>query len=454
MKKISVKNREEFTYYLFLALKNKEKEKFREEFLDLHPTDQHDIFKQMSEEKRKHVYEYLTASEFADIFKELHLHNQKKIFSELDDQFALEMLNELPADEITDFFGEIPDHIANYLLEKMDKKEADNIKLLLTYKDDTAGSLMTTEFVTVNPSDTVSKIMEQLRKEGDEAETIYYVYVTNEVGHLIGVVSLRELITAPLEEKVDNLMKEQLITVSPFADQEEVSMIIKDYDLLAVPVVTTDGKIVGIVTVDDIIDVIEEETDEDLSDFAAVKGAIDLEVSSYVATKKRLPWLILLLFIGMLTAGLISSFEATLAEVAVLAIFIPLIADMGGNTGTQSLAVVVRGLALDKLDRAKFIKLLGREAQTGVMMGIVCGVIVSLLALILPQGNMILGAIIGLSLFVTVLFSTISGTVIPIIVNRLKVDPALASGPFITTLNDIIGLLTYFSIAALLLQYI
>ncbi|OIJ14595.1 magnesium transporter [Anaerobacillus arseniciselenatis] len=454
MKKISLKNREEFTYYLFLYLKNQDKVRFREEFLDLHPTDQNELFIQMSLEKRKRVYEYLTAAEFADIFKGLSLKYQKEVFSELEDMYGLEMLRELPADEITDFFSEIPDHISNYLLEKMEKKEAENIKLLLSYKEDTAGSLMTTEFVTVKPTETVSKIMEQLRREGENAETIYYLYVTNEIGTLNGVISLRELITAPLEESVETLMKEQLITVSPFADQEEVSKVIRDYDLLAVPVTTSDGKIIGIVTVDDIIDVLEEETTEDLGDFAAVKGAVDLEVNSFVATKKRLPWLVLLMFIGMLTAGLISSFEATLAEVAILALFIPLIADMGGNTGTQSLAVVVRGLALDQLDRNKIIQLLKREAGAGIMLGVICGLIVSVIALIIPQGNVLLGIIIGTSLMITILFSTISGTIIPLIVHRFNIDPALASGPFITTINDIIGLLTYFSIATVLLQYL
>lgn len=454
MKKLSVKNREEFTYYLFLYLKNKEKEKFVEEFLDLHPTDQVEIFKQMSFEKRKRVYEYLTAEQFAEMFSGLLLKEQKMVFSELDDHFALEMLNELPADEITDFFSEIPDHMTAFLLEKMDKTDADNIKLLLSYKEDTAGSLMTTEFITVGRNDTISFVLDQLRKEGKEAETIYYLYVVNDSRKLLGVVSLRELITSPVEEKVENLMKEQVISVSPLADQEEVSTIIKDYDLLAVPVVTKDGDMIGIVTVDDIIDVIEEETNEDIGEIAAVKGALDLEVSSFVAAQKRLPWLILLLFIGMFTAGLIGSFEATLAEVALLAIFIPLIADMAGNTGTQSLAVVVRGLTLDKFDRSGVVRLLKREAGTGLMMGIVCGILVSIIAYFIPDGSIVLGFIIGTSLFVTIVFSTISGAVIPLIVNKLNIDPAVASGPFITTINDIIGLLTYFSIATALLHYL
>lgn len=454
MKKLTVKNREEFTYYLFLYIKNNDRERFCHEFLELHPMDQKELFKLMSEEKRKRVYMYLTPAQFAEVFKGLALQEQKKVFSELEDQYGLDMLNELPADEVTDFFSEIPDHIASYLLGKMNKTEADNIKQLLSYNEDTAGALMTTEYVIIHPTQTVEQVLELLRKEGKEAETIYYLYVVNEVMKLIGVVSLRELITSPLNENVENIMKEQLIMVSPYTDQEEVSDLIKKYDLLAVPVVNQEGNVVGIVTVDDVMDVLEEEATEDIADLAAVKGGLDLEASSIVATKMRLPWLILLLFIGMLTAGLISSFETTLAEVTILAIFIPLIADMAGNVGTQSLAVVVRGLTLNKFDRRGIIRLLKKEMLTGLMMGTVCGAIVSIIALIIPQGSIVFGFIIGTSLFVTIVFSTVTGTMIPLIVNRLNIDPAVASGPFITTLNDIIGLFTYFSIATTLLHFL
>ncbi|GAE32592.1 magnesium transporter [Halalkalibacter hemicellulosilyticus] len=453
MKKDMMKNREEYTYYLFLSLKNKQKEAFREEFLDLHPTDQTEIFKQMSHEKRKAVYDYLRAKEFAELFQGLALHEQKQVFTELEDQYALEMLKQLPADDITDFFSEIPDHISTYLLSSMNVEEAENIKFLLSHQDDSAGSLMTTEFISVSPTATIDEVMEQLRQEGMGAETIYYIYVVDQSNKLIGVVSLREIISAPLQLTIDQVMKEQVVTVFPTMDQERVSKVIKDYNLLAVPVVSEDEQLVGIITVDDVLDVLDDEVSEDIGEFAAARGAVDLDVSSMVATKKRLPWLVLLLLIGMLTAGLIGTFEATLAEVALLAMFIPLIADMAGNTGTQSLAVVVRGLALNQFNRDTIIRLIKRETATGLMMGIVCGIIVSMIALFLSQGSPILGFIIGVSLFVTILFSTLSGTIIPLLIHKLKIDPVVASGPFITTINDIIGLFVYFSIATSLLHY-
>ncbi|MDG5785914.1 magnesium transporter [Evansella sp. AB-P1] len=450
--KNNFKNREEFTYYLFLHLKNKEKEQFRSEYLNLHPTDQIEIFKQISKDRRNSLYDMLSPEEFAEIFQGLELYNQKTVFTELEDDFALCMLEDLPADEITDFLGSIPASVATYLLGKMKKSEADNIKLLLSYNEDTAGSLMTTEFISLSVNETVSQVMERLRREGLEAETIYYLYVLCEVDKLIGVVSLRELITAEPHVTMKEIMKGKVISVSPLADQKDVSALIKDYDLLALPVVTSEEKMIGIVTVDDVIDVIDEENTEDIGEFAAVKGALDFDVSAYHATKKRLPWLVLLMFIGMLTAGLIGSFEGTLAEITLLALFIPLIADMAGNTGTQSLAVVVRGLALEIFDRKTVLKLLKREGLTGLYMGIVCGVIVSIIAVMIPQGNIILGLIVGVSLFMTIVVSTLTGTIIPLLINKLKIDPAVASGPFITTVNDVIALFIYFMIATSLLN--
>ncbi|WP_026672438.1 magnesium transporter [Alkalihalobacterium bogoriense] len=454
MTKLNVKHKEEYTYYLFMHLKNNDKVKFRSEFLQLHPTDQTDIFKQMNQERRAKVYHYLSGSEFAEIFKNLHVQEQKTVYSELEEEFALFMLTALPADDMTDFLGEIPDHIATYLLAQLDKEASNSIKLLLSYKEETAGSLMTTEYVTISPTDTVSSVLKKLRTATKKAETIYYLYVVNENRKLVGVLSLRELISSDVDTTVHSIMKDQMISVYPDTDQQEVSKLIKDYDLLAVPVITNDGTIIGIVTVDDIIDVIEEETTDDIGEMMASKGALDLDTDSLTTTKKRLPWLIILLFLGLATAGLITTFEATLTEIAVLAMFIPLIADMGGNTGTQSLAVVVRGLALHPFNRKLVVRLLKREAQTGLLMGFVCGIIVSFLAMVLPFGSAVFGIIIGLSLFATVFFSTLTGTIIPLIVHRFKIDPAIASGPFITTINDIVGLFVYFTIATTLLHYL
>ncbi|WP_216828410.1 magnesium transporter [Alkalihalobacterium elongatum] len=450
---LNLKNREEYTFYLHLYLKQEKKEEFRRDFLSLHPTDQIEIFQEFSQIKRKVIYEYLSAEEFSEIFVGLPIKQQKIVISELDEHIVLTLLEELSADDVTDFLSEIPDHIANYFLDRMNKTDADNIKKLLSYQNDTAGSLMTTEFITALETETADNILQRLRTEAKDAETIYYIYVTDDKMVLRGVLSLRELILSEPAIAVAEIMKTKFISVLPTTDQEQVADTIKDYDLIAVPVVTEKDVILGIVTVDDVMDIVEEETTEDIEDLMATRGSVDIDVSPLVATKRRLPWLIVLMILGIGTASLIGQFESTLAEMAILAIFIPLIADMGGNTGTQSLAVVVRSIALGNLEQQNvFGKLLKREAITGILMGISCGIIAFFIALFFDISGMYFGVIVGISLFCTIVLSTITGTVIPWLVHRLKIDPAVASGPFITTINDIVGLFLYFSIANFMLQ--
>jgi len=282
----------------------------------------------------------------------------------------------------------------------------------------------------------------------------FITYVIDNNEKLVGVISLRDLIVAGLDQRIKEIMNTNAISVSVLKDQEEVAKVIKDYNFLAVPVVDSHGILMGIVTVDDVIDVLEEETTEDFGDISAARGAVDLDMVSMEAAKRRLPWLVLLLFIGMITAGIIGSFQETLGKFTILAIFIPLIAGMGGNIGTQSLAVVVRGLALEKFDRTRVVNLIKREVGTGIIIGVVCGVLVSLISQVVAGGHPILGFIVGFSLFCVLVVSTLIGTVIPLIIHYFKLDPAVASGPFITTVNDVVGLTIYFSIATMLLNYL
>lgn len=436
------------------SLKTKNIEDFRELFLELHPTDQVEIFKIINKDLRKSVYQSLSPAEFAEIFQGIDFKWQKSIQPELDEPYIAEMFNNMYADDVADFLEKIELSNARRFLSLMGREEAKEVEELLAYPNETAGAIMTTEFIVTRAEETVAELMERLRREGPEAETIYYLYVVDSKEKLVGVISLRDLIISRLEQRIEDIMSTHVISVSVLTDQEEAANIIKDYNFLALPVIDSHGVLVGIVTVDDVLDVLEDETTEDIGNLSAVKGAVNLEMPSGEAAKKRLPWLILLLFIGMITAGIIGSFEETLEEVAILAIFIPLVAGMAGNTGTQSLAVVVRGLALGKFDRAKVIHLIRREAGTGLIMGTACGIIVTFISQFVTGGNVVLGFIVGFSLFCTLIVSTLSGATVPLVINRLKIDPAVASGPFITTINDIIGLLIYFSIATALIDYL
>lgn len=452
MVKLNHENREQYINKIIEAINNKNNELFRELFIELHPTDQEEIITSLDQEQRRFIYKNLDPTEFGEIFQGLKLEQQKQLFNELDQDYAIKMLNDMYSDDVADFLSELPEEAKELYLQSMDHEEAQEVKDLLKYQEQTAGAIMTTEFISVSDSDKIEDVLNRLRVEGPDAETIYYIYVVDKDSHLVGVVSLRDLLVAPLEQRVEDVMSTRVVSIDVNTDQEEAAKIIKKYDFLALPV-TDNGKLVGIVTVDDVMDVIEEETEEDFGEISAARGSLDANISSVVAARRRAPWIIMLMFLGLITAGVIGQFEETLEEVILLAVFIPLIMDSAGNTGTQALAVVVRGLALGTVDSKSLFKMLKREFATGIMLGIFCAITLFIIVPII-YGSFWLAFIVGISLFLTLSIATIVGATVPLIINKLKIDPAVASGPFITTINDILGLLIYFSIATALLQYL
>lgn len=454
MVKLDQENREGFTKEVIQTIIDQNSSDFRELFFELHPTDQIDILNSVSKKQRGLIYKYVNPEEFAEIFEGLELSKQKQYIAELQQNYAIDVINNMSYDDIADFLGELPENKKELYLSKMDKEEAQEVIHLLKYEDQTAGAIMTTEFISVASAETVINVMDRLRLEAPEAETIYYLYVIDEQFKLVGVVSLRDLIVAQLEEKVEDVMLSRVKSVETHTDQEEVAKIMRKYDFLAIPV-TAHGMLVGIITVDDIMDVVEEETEEDFGEMFAVRGSIDTNITAFTAAKKRSPWIIMLMFLGLITAGVIGQFEDTLSEVILLSVFIPLIMGSAGNTGTQALAVVVRSLALGTLDHLSTSKMIRREFGTGIILGIICALtLLVLIPLLYPEGGLWLAAIVGLSLFVTLSISTMVGATVPLIINKFKIDPAVASGPFITTINDLLGLIIYFSIATALLDYL
>jgi magnesium transporter len=373
--------------------------------------------------------------------------------SEMDPTFAANMLGQMYADDAVDVLNELnKDQVASYLTI-MDDEAAEEIRELLHYEEYTAGSIMTTEYISIHANQTVHSAMQILKNEAPNAETIYYIYVIDKDKKLVGVISLRDLIINEPDEMISEVMNERVYSVSVAEDQEEVARKMKDYNFLAVPVIDFQGHLLGIITVDDIVDVIDEEASDDYSKLAAISDVDSNDRGPLTAAKKRLPWLIILLFLGMFTASLIGRFEETLDKVAILAVFIPLIAGMAGNTGTQALAVAVRRIAVGDLEDQSTIKMIVREAGTGLITGTICGVVVTLIVFIW-QEDIFLGLLVGISILATLTVATIAGAFIPLIMHRLKVDPAVASGPFITTINDIISILIYFGMATLFMQYL
>lgn len=435
------------------ALENDEIDTFRFKFNDIHPYDQANFFMNQNYDNRMKMYSYLSPVEVADLMEHIELENVEPYFSEMDPQFASMILGKLPTDDAVDILNEMEkDKVASFLTI-MDKEEADEIKELLHYEEKTAGSIMTTEFVAINKSFTVKETMNQLKIEAPDAETIYYLYIVDENKHLVGVISLRDLIIAADDDIVSEHMNENVVSVSVGMDQEDVAQMIMDYDFLAVPVIDFQEHLLGIITVDDILDVVDEEASEDYSKLAAVSDVHRIEDSPFSAAKKRLPWLIILLFLGLFTASLIGQFESTLEQVAILAIFMPLIAGMAGNTGTQSLAVAVRGIATGEFENRGKLKLMIKETSTGLIIGTVCGLTI-MVVIYLWKGELFLGFLVGISLLATLTIATLSGSIIPLVMDKFKIDPAVASGPFITTINDLISISIYFGIATAFLNYL
>ncbi|OEF97754.1 magnesium transporter [Desulfuribacillus alkaliarsenatis] len=448
---------EQYTQLVIYALNGQNKGKFRELFLELHPTDQVELFSGFDEVQKALVVEYLTPEEFAEIFQGMESEDQKEVVRELEDGYASEMLSNMYTDDLVSFLGELEEQEAKDIIEQLDIEDAKEINEILNYEPDSAGSIMTTEYISICTSDTASKVMERLREQEPEAETIYYLYVVNQVEELVGVLSLRDLLFARLDQKIEDIMSTRIVSVNVKTDQEEVAKLIKKYDFLAIPVVKDDGKLVGIVTVDDVMDIIEEEVAEDFGEITATKGSSDVNISSFQAAKMRAPWILILMFLGLVTAGIIGQFEDTLATIVLLAAFIPMIMGSAGNTGTQALAVMVRSIAIGQVNRSTVRQLIRREFGTGIILGIICAIA---LLVIIPvayftyDAKFMLAFIVAFSLLCTLSIATMIGAIIPILINKLKIDPAVASGPFITTLNDIIGLLIYFYIATMFLEYL
>ena len=396
------------------------------------------------------MYFFLSPKELAEIFEtsEIEEDEYKQFLQEMDTTYAADMISHMFVDNAVDVLKELDKaQIVSYLT-LMNKEAAAQIKSLLHYEEYTAGSIMTTEYVSIPQFSTVRSAMTILRNEAPSAETIYYVFVVDENNRLTGVVSLRDLIITDEDTLIQSIMNERVVSVLVSDDQEDVARTTQDYNLLAVPVVDFKQHMLGIITVDDIIDVIDEEASDDYSKLAAVSNMDTFDKTSFHAAKKRIPWLIILLVLGMLTANLIDLFTDTISQVALLAAFIPLIAGTAGNSGTQALAVAVRGIATRDIEDESKVRLLMREAGTGLITGLVCSIFVVGLIFIWKQ-EFIIALLVGAAILVSIFVATISGSFIPLFMHRMKVDPAVASGPFITTLNDVISIIIYLGLATL-----
>lgn len=438
---------------LIEAVTNGDRTVFRELFLTLHERDQQELFHLLYPENKRKISAYLSPQEFAEIFEWMELEDQEDAVAYLPKEYIINVFNFLPTDILATFVQQTRKEKSEELLHLMDREEYSRLREVMSYAYESAGSIMTKEYFYIRVEETTQEVIERIRAFGERAETIYYLYVVDEKHHLVGVLSLRDLLLTAEDTRVGEVMNPQVVNILVDRDQEEVAKIIQDYDLIALPVITHDQRLVGIITVDDIMDILELEQDEDFHEFAGISASKAEDVGTYsplTAAKQRSPWIIILLFLSMITGGLISFFETTLASVVSLAAFIPLIMGAAGNVGTQSLAVSLRNMGNEEEETPEMKQVLSNEMKTGALIGGMSGVVVFLIVTVLYQ-NMVLASIVGVSIVLSITVAAVVGTLIPDVIRKLNFDPAVASGPFITTINDTLGLLIYFMIATTLI---
>ncbi|MFZ7103463.1 MAG: magnesium transporter [Peptococcaceae bacterium] len=424
--------------------------------LDIHPADLAEVLVNLdTKESKQYLLAQLDSEVAALVLNELDAELVAELLQNVSEQRVSEILDEMSFDDAADFLSELSDNEKEKFLDLFEDQDAEDVQELMDYAEDTAGGIMTTEYVAIPENISAGKAIEVLRETAPDAETVYYVYVINLKNQLVGVISLRELIIADPGALVLEIMRKKTISVNVNEDQEEVARLVSKYDFLAVPVVDDHQHLIGIITVDDVIDVIHEEATEDLYRLAGTYSAEEDESLARFTTalKSRLPWLLVTMLGGLVSGQVLNNFSNQLNTVVALAFFIPLLIGMGGNVGTQSSTVTVRGIATGQINTGTVIKTVLRESMVGISLGTVMGSIVALAAF-LWQGSLQLGLVVGLTMLANMFTAATMGTAVPLVLKRFGVDPATASAPFITTTIDIIGLIIYATLATLLLGLI
>ncbi|HEY7499118.1 MAG TPA: magnesium transporter [Vicinamibacterales bacterium] len=365
----------------------------------------------------------------------------------------VKFLQELPSDDAAALIDHLPDELSAAVLELMQKKPAGgDVGELLEYPEKTAGRIMNPKVFALSEDMTAAEAITALQASRD-VEMVFYLYVIDVRRHLVGVVSLRRLLLVPPDTPLKRIMTTDLISVRVDINQEEVARLVASYNLLAIPVVDEENKLVGVITVDDVIDVIKDEATEDVYRLAGLASDDRVFTSPSDSLRKRLPWLVVNLATAFIAASVVKVFEGTIGVVTSLAVFMPVVAGMGGNAATQTLAVIVRGIALGELTWSNSKKALLKEAAVGLGNGVACGAIGAALVWLM-QGNPFLGAILAMAMIINMFVAAIAGTLIPLALRALKVDPALASSVFITTLTDVFGFLSFLGLGALFIRYL
>jgi magnesium transporter len=418
------------------------------------PADIAEAIEGLPEAMQAIAFRLLSKSEAIEVYEYLDSSVQEALIVEFKSQDVLDIVDQMSPDDRARLFDELPAKFVTRLLEQLSPTERQATAQLLGYEAGTAGRIMTPELISLKEDFTAAQALERIRRLANATETIYYLYVTDAARCLTGILSLRELVTAEPQQKISEIMTREVVFVYTDADQEEVARLIQRYDFLAVPVVDREQRLVGIVTVDDIIDILEQETTEDIY---TLGGGVQSRGDNYFQTdlmtvaRKRVVWLFVLLLTNTVTGTIIKSEEEILQKVVALAAFIPLLTGTGGNVGAQSSTVVIRGMNTDEINALGPLQVVWREAIAGALLGSMLGSIATIWSYFL-QGSWSVAIAVGLSLVSISILASVSGSALPFVFRSLRLDPALMSAPFITTAVDVLGVLIYFNLARAILR--
>lgn len=442
-------------------LENKKFSALRSLLEEQNPADINDVIDELSDEKSVLVYRLLPKELAAEVFVEMDSDKQEYLINIFSDSQLKDVIDELYYDDTADIIEEMPANVVKRILKVASPDVRKAVNELLKYPEDSAGSIMTTEFVRLRKSYTVEESLEFIRSVGVNKETIYTCYVTDDKNHLIGIVTAKDLLLSERSEIIAEIMEDNVISVNTLADTENIALMFGKYDFLALPVVDNEDRLVGIITVDDAIDVMQEETEEDFSKISAItpNDTEYLKTSTFKLWASRIPWLMILMLSSTFTGMIISKFESALAVLPILTAFIPMLMGTGGNAGSQASVTVIRGISLGQVEFRDFFRVMWKECRVSILCGLILAVaaigkvmLVDNLLMSNPEVTIFVALVVGITLFVTIVAAKLIGCALPLLAKKIGLDPAVMASPLITTLIDTVSLLVYFYFATVILK--
>lgn len=376
-----------------------------------------------------------------------------KLLKKFPESKQKKILNEMSSDEITDLIGVLDDKESEAVLEKINAEDRKDVQRLLAYEPETAGGIMATEFISIDENKSIRETLKYLQKEAPDAESIYYLYVVDKKRILRGVVSLRDIVCTDFDMKISEITNTNVIALRYDMDQEEVANAFEKYGFISMPVVDEKEKLLGIVTADDIMEVIKDESTEDIHRLGGIDEEEKVDGTLRESIKSRLPWLMVNLLTALLASAVVGIFEGTISQVVTLATFMPIVTGMGGNAGTQTLTIIVRGIALGELTGENAKRILKKEILVGFTTGIAIGAAIAVIGY-LWERNFMFGIVIGTAMILNMVVATIAGFIVPVILKKVNVDPALASAVFVTTVTDVLGFFFFLGLATIFISYL